>query len=184
MPWRRIPLRQGKRRRNEPMPSEESAHFFFFKTNTEKSYFFKIFLEKGLDKSIFCDIIDEYEFKRHAALAQLDRVLGYEPKGRGFESLTPCQNKEITFVISLFCYGVTVERAPMPMRSIVRRNGVKQPLRLGSESLTPCQKILQKRILFCSIFLSKSQTWHIIAAGVYHHALACISSPKVYSSAT
>ncbi len=29
-----------------------------------------------------------------AALAQLDRVFGYEPKGRGFESLTPCQQKE------------------------------------------------------------------------------------------
>ena len=28
-----------------------------------------------------------------AALAQLDRVFGYEPKGRGFESLTPCQKK-------------------------------------------------------------------------------------------
>ena len=27
----------------------------------------------------------------HAVLAQLDRVTGYEPVGRGFESLTPCQ---------------------------------------------------------------------------------------------
>ncbi len=31
--------------------------------------------------------------KAYAALAQLDRVFGYEPKGRGFESLTPCQQK-------------------------------------------------------------------------------------------
>ena len=30
-----------------------------------------------------------------AALAQLDRVFGYEPKGRGFESLTPCQKKKV-----------------------------------------------------------------------------------------
>ena len=29
-----------------------------------------------------------------AALAQLDRVFGYEPKGRGFESLTPCHEKD------------------------------------------------------------------------------------------
>ena len=29
----------------------------------------------------------------YAALAQLDRVFGYEPKGRGFESLTPCQKQ-------------------------------------------------------------------------------------------
>ena len=28
------------------------------------------------------------------ALAQLDRVFGYEPKGQGFESLTPRQQKE------------------------------------------------------------------------------------------
>ena len=33
--------------------------------------------------------------KAYAALAQLDRVFGYEPKGRGFESLTPCQQKEV-----------------------------------------------------------------------------------------
>ena len=28
-----------------------------------------------------------------ASLAQLDRVFGYEPKGRGFESLTACQDE-------------------------------------------------------------------------------------------
>lgn len=30
---------------------------------------------------------------RNALLAQLDRVFGYEPKGRGFESLTACQDE-------------------------------------------------------------------------------------------
>ena len=29
-----------------------------------------------------------------AAVAQLDRVFGYEPKGRGFESLQPYQNRK------------------------------------------------------------------------------------------
>ena len=29
----------------------------------------------------------------YAAVAQLDRVFGYEPKGRGFESLQPYQKK-------------------------------------------------------------------------------------------
>ena len=29
--------------------------------------------------------------KQYAAVAQLDRVFGYEPKGRGFESLQPYQ---------------------------------------------------------------------------------------------
>ena len=33
----------------------------------------------------------------YAALAQLDRVFGYEPKGRGFESLTPCQKNSNLF---------------------------------------------------------------------------------------
>ena len=31
--------------------------------------------------------------ERYAAVAQLDRVFGYEPKGRGFESLQPYQNE-------------------------------------------------------------------------------------------
>ena len=37
-----------------------------------------------------------------AALAQLDRVFGYEPKGRGFESLTPYHENLETFVVSRF----------------------------------------------------------------------------------
>ena len=32
--------------------------------------------------------------KRYAAVAQLDRVFGYEPKGRGFESLQPYQKAD------------------------------------------------------------------------------------------
>ena len=31
---------------------------------------------------------------RYAAVAQLDRVFGYEPKGRGFESLQPYQKRK------------------------------------------------------------------------------------------
>ena len=41
-----------------------------------------------------CDIILGYEkstLNKYAALAQLDRVTGYEPVGRGFESLMPRQ---------------------------------------------------------------------------------------------
>ena len=37
------------------------------------------------------------ERSRNAPLAQLDRVSGYGPEGRGFESLKACQNTEITF---------------------------------------------------------------------------------------
>ena len=34
---------------------------------------------------------------QYAAVAQLDRVFGYEPKGRGFESLQPYQKKRCNF---------------------------------------------------------------------------------------
>ena len=33
----------------------------------------------------------------YAPVAQLDRVFGYEPKGRGFESLQPYQDKLTSF---------------------------------------------------------------------------------------
>ena len=43
----------------------------------------------------------------YAALAQLDRVFGYEPKGRGFESLTPCQkNSSDSFRVYFFTYSL------------------------------------------------------------------------------
>ena len=51
----------------------------------------KLFSKKGLTKGKSCGIIGEYEKSVHVALAQLDRVFGYEPKGRGFESLMPRQ---------------------------------------------------------------------------------------------
>ena len=49
-------------------------------------------LKKPIDKIKICDII--YKYEKNAPLAQLDRVFGYEPKGRGFESLTACQKNE------------------------------------------------------------------------------------------
>ena len=38
-----------------------------------------------------------------AALAQLDRVSGYEPEGQGFESLTPRHKKRIPNRVCAFC---------------------------------------------------------------------------------
>ena len=38
---------------------------------------------------------------KNAALAQLDRVFGYEPKGQGFESLTLRQIKRIDASVSI-----------------------------------------------------------------------------------
>ena len=53
-------------------------------------------MKKGLDSAESCAIIYESSARaRHAAVAQLDRVTGYEPVGRGFESLLPYQENQI-----------------------------------------------------------------------------------------
>ena len=46
--------------------------------------------KKGLDKPKLL-VYNKLVKIRHAPIAQLDRVFGYEPKGRGFESLLACQ---------------------------------------------------------------------------------------------
>ena len=46
--------------------------------------------KKGLDKPVLL-VYNKLVKIRHAPIAQLDRVFGYEPKGRGFESLLACQ---------------------------------------------------------------------------------------------
>ena len=67
-----------------------AVNFLFLK----KINFFPCFFQKRLDKhnqkQYNKQVRKKYNF---AALAQLDRVFGYEPKGQGFESLTPRQQK-------------------------------------------------------------------------------------------
>ncbi len=48
----------------------------------------------------------------HAPVAQLDRVLGYEPRGRAFESLRAHQivitNQMVTVqAVAIFCFSIT-----------------------------------------------------------------------------
>ena len=65
-------------------------------------------LQKDLTKGASCDNIYRHEIERvlsrtsNAPLAQLDRVFGYEPKGRGFESLTACQKSKQLFCVAYF----------------------------------------------------------------------------------
>ena len=66
-----------------------------------KKFFIKIFETKVLTNLNLCGNIFRYE-RTLAALAQLDRVFGYEPKGRGFESLTPCQEKHRGNILGAF----------------------------------------------------------------------------------
>ena len=51
-----------------------------------------------LTSVLFCAII--YIIVGYAPVAQLDRVFGYEPKGRGFESLLAYQkNRQVRLVL-------------------------------------------------------------------------------------
>ena len=65
-------------------------------------------MKKPLDNTNFYGIIYRHDnkkckkFNKNAPLAQLDRVFGYEPKGRGFESLTACQKKRMDLFHPLF----------------------------------------------------------------------------------
>lgn len=56
------------------------------------------------------------KFQGYAPIAQLDRVSGYEPEGRGFESLLACQslqpvNSLFKRVCRFFCFAVAVKSA-------------------------------------------------------------------------
>ena len=78
-----------------------TKHFRNWRKKAKKIFF--IFFKKGLTNRNKSSIICKYEKTyRLAALAQLDRVFGYEPKGQGFESLTPRQKKQIPLVVSAF----------------------------------------------------------------------------------
>ena len=61
------------------------------KTNLEKN---KTFFQKGVDKRNQMRYNIKVRKNVYVPLAQPDRVFGYEPKGRGFESLKARQTKE------------------------------------------------------------------------------------------
>ena len=54
-----------------------------------------------------------------AVLAQLDRVPGYEPVGRGFESLTPCQNKSPMACPWVFCFTTIWSETPVQVVGVL-----------------------------------------------------------------
>ena len=55
---------------------------------------FSFFQKKDLHLSDACASIVGHSRVRYAPVAQLDRVTGYEPVGRGFESLPAYQEKK------------------------------------------------------------------------------------------
>ena len=70
---------------------------------------------------------------KNAALAQLDRVFGYEPKGQGFESLTPRQNMGIMlawfpYFVSVFAREIPCELPPTAISPRTRANAYLKPL--------------------------------------------------------
>ncbi len=83
------------------MPVRCRVFCFACKRNAQK---FFVFSQKRLDKHPpVCYNIRVLKRALHAALAQLDRVTGYEPVGRGFESLTPYQKIPNASVFGIFC---------------------------------------------------------------------------------
>ena len=83
-------------------------------------------------------------------LAQLDRVFGYEPKGQGFESLAPRQNKALTLcVVALFCCGSMPTEPPRiavrQLRKNTRKKAAKNPTQSacsGSDPLHRAKKVV------------------------------------------
>ena len=72
-----------------------------------------------------CAIIPKYVKSVSAALAQPDRVPGYEPVGRGFESLMPRHKKSPRLVRGLFlCHSMGGFEAPSATRKALQ-NGVR-----------------------------------------------------------
>ena len=123
--------------------------------------FFEIFCKKALDK---CKWLWYHMWVREsvwpAALAQLDRVFGYEPKGRGFESLTPRHKTKggCPKDIHLLFYATSLHDSEPPhkQRNALRYADLRriperfmQPLRAntGSESLTHVTFTLAKPML-------------------------------------
>ena len=78
--------------------------------------------------------------------------------------------ENIFFVLTGLKQGEKGKRCWITVRWTVR--SAERLCPQAKESLRPCQKIRQ--VSTCRIFLS------IAKAMAYHHALACISSPKVY----
>ena len=68
--------------------------------NIEKT---KKLFENLLTNLSLCGIISDVD-DEYVALAQLDRVFGYEPKGRGFESLMPRKKAEHLVCSAFFVF--------------------------------------------------------------------------------
>ena len=54
---------------------------------------------------------------KYVLVAQLDRVFGYEPKGRGFESLQARQKVKAFTLVGAFTFCVDLKRDSKPVRA-------------------------------------------------------------------
>ncbi len=63
------------------------------------------------------------DFPRHAPVAQLDRVTGYEPGGRGFESLRARHfiNQDFNFAGKAQCFPFYCRRGQKPLKNYIER---------------------------------------------------------------
>ena len=104
---------------------------------------------------------------RNAPLAQLDRVSGYGPEGRGFESLKACQNKRSSQPGWPFCFhslsrhsnprpchprAVAAQRSKRRASGDIRRSGRTQARPAASSNLAT--RTNKKALAAASAFLN------------------------------
>ena len=111
--------------------------------------------------------------RAHAAVAQLDRVTGYEPVGQGFESLPARHKKQYNISCAVFYFALKVCGTRTPLGE-AEHNRVSEPASAKGVALRVPSSAPKKTILRNRLFLS------IAKAMVYHHTLVCISSLKAY----
>ena len=84
--------------------------------------------KKGLHFAVQCAKIIKLLMRQYAAVAQLDRVTGYEPVGRGFESLQPYHTQYLLrqWEVLLYFYPRRENCSPLllavPKRTVSRRS--------------------------------------------------------------
>ena len=96
-----------------------------------------------------------------------------------FLSSADYKNEPIVKLEPIFCKKVNL----FSIKSeLILQN---EPIRILYPFRSPFTKNTAEKDTFSAVFFYPSRRLGISSPqGVYHHALACISSPKVYSSAT
>ena len=103
--------------------------------------------------------------------------------GQGFDSPRIHQTKKVS-ITHLFCLAYNSEGSRTGLEVNTVRGTVEPTLTEPAGERRPPRIHQKSSEFFPRIFYPSRRLGISSPQGVYHHALACISSPKVYSSAT